>query len=70
MKTTSSSTVATEHRYVRQAELLTIVPFSAATLWRKVKSGGFVAPVKLSERITAWERAKVVSWLESKGAPR
>ena len=41
--------------YVRQSKLIPdIVPFSSATLWRKVKAGSFPAPVKLSERVTAW----------------
>lgn len=51
--------------YIRQRELLTLIPFSAATLWRKVKAGTFVQPVKLSERITAWKLAEVQSWLKA-----
>ena len=50
--------------YMRQAELLTIIPFSPATLWRKVKAGTFVHPVKLSTRVTAWPRAQVYAWLQ------
>jgi predicted DNA-binding transcriptional regulator AlpA len=34
--------------------LMQIVPFSPATLWRKVKAKQFPAPLKLSERATAW----------------
>ena len=52
--------------YIRQKQLAAIVPFSSATLWRKVKSKEFPAPVKLSERITAWEVSAVRAWLESK----
>ena len=41
--------------HVRQAQLVgSILPFSAATLWRKVKNGECPAPAKLGERITAW----------------
>ncbi len=56
--------------YIRQSQLIpNIVPFSSATLWRKVKTGEFPAPVKLSERITAWEVSAVREWLDSrKGA--
>ncbi len=54
----------TLYGYMRQAELLTIVPFSPATLWRKVKAGTFVQPVKLSARVTAWPRAQVYAWLQ------
>lgn len=53
--------------YIRESELIPgIIPFSHATLWRKVKSGEFPRPVKLSVRITAWERSAVMAWLESK----
>lgn len=54
--------------YVRQKELMQMVPFSSATIWRKVKNGSFVKPKKLSDRITAWDRAEVYAWLESKGS--
>ena len=49
--------------YIRQKELLKILPFSQATLWRKVKAGTFVRPVKLSTRITAWNRTDVLDWI-------
>lgn len=52
--------------YVRQAQLISgIVPFSAATLWRKVKSGDFPQPIKLSERITTWRVKDIRDWMES-----
>ena len=35
------------------------LPFSAATLWRKVAAGTFPRPVKLSNRVTAWRVAEV-----------
>ena len=53
--------------FIRQRELMTILPFSPATLWRKVRNRTFVQPVKLSERITAWDRNQVLAWLEEKG---
>jgi predicted DNA-binding transcriptional regulator AlpA len=49
--------------YMRQKELMTLLPFSVATLWRKIKAGTFVQPVKLSTRITAFNRAEVCQWL-------
>ena len=42
-----------------------LLPFSSATLWRKVKSGDFPAPVKLSERVTAWKIQDVYAWMNS-----
>lgn len=39
------------------------LPFSAPTLWRKVKAGTFPQPVKLSQRVTAWNIGAVRAWM-------
>ncbi|MBX7229998.1 MAG: AlpA family phage regulatory protein [Burkholderiaceae bacterium] len=39
------------------------LPFSAPTLWRKVKTGTFPKPVKLSKRVTAWQVGQVRAWM-------
>ena len=58
--------------YVREAQLVQSptrpdstapLPFSAPTLWRKVKAGTFPKPIKLSERVTAWKVGTVRAWL-------
>lgn len=57
--------------YVRQAQLIGnkgkgiigMIPFSPATLWRKVSSGDFPAPVKLSAGITAWKVEDIRAWM-------
>lgn len=57
--------------FIRQSQLVTdskrpgpaLLPFSANTLWRKVKSGQFPSPAKLSERVTAWRVGDVRRWL-------
>jgi len=41
------------------------LPFSAPTLWRKVKDGTFPPPVKLSIRVTGWNVGVVRKWLKS-----
>ena len=46
--------------FVRQRELMTLLPFSTSILWRKVKNGTFVQPVKLSDRIIGWDRSQVL----------
>jgi len=52
--------------FIRQAQLVpAIVPFSPATLWRKVRAGTFPAPVKISARCTAWRCEEVRAWIES-----
>ena len=39
------------------------LPFSAPTLWRKVKAGTFPRPIKLSERVTAFKVGEVRAWM-------
>jgi prophage regulatory protein len=41
---------------------LCIVPYSSSTLWRKVRSGEFPSPVKISSGITAWRVCEVRQW--------
>jgi len=55
--------------FIRQPQVLSVVPFSAGTLWRKVGSGDFPKPVKLSERVTAWKVGSVRKWLADQAAP-
>jgi predicted DNA-binding transcriptional regulator AlpA len=40
-----------------------VIPFSASTLWRKVKKGDFPKPIKLSDQITAWRVKDIRQWL-------
>lgn len=55
--------------YVRQSQLIPmIVPFSSATLWRRVNSGDFPRPVKLSQRETAWRVEDIRSWMSDRTA--
>lgn len=44
------------------------LPFSAPTLWRKVKAGTFPKPIKLSERVTAWKVGTVRAWMAAQAA--
>lgn len=44
------------------------LPFSAPTLWRKVKAGTFPAPFKLADRVTAWKVGDVRAWIASQCA--
>ncbi len=55
--------------FVRQRQILEVIPISAATLWRRVAAGTFPAPLKLSDRITAWRVEDVRGWIESQAVP-
>jgi len=55
--------------YIRQNQLIpAIIPIAPATLWRWVKTGQFVAPVKLGNNTTAWRCEDVRQWLDDKAA--
>jgi predicted DNA-binding transcriptional regulator AlpA len=55
--------------YIRQTQLLAgILPFSAATLWRRVRDLTFPAPVKLSVGVTAWRVEDVRAWMDNQPA--
>ena len=58
--------------FVRESQLVknprrpafpALLPFSSATLWRKVAAGTFPKPIKLSKRVTAWRVADVRSFI-------
>lgn len=58
--------------YIRERQLVAshkhpgepfVLPFSSATLWRKVKEGSFPSPSKFSTRITCWRVGDVRAWL-------
>jgi len=51
--------------YMRQPQVLEVVPFSPATMWRKIKKGEFVSPVRLSDRVTAFRVGDVRAWLKA-----
>lgn len=53
--------------YVRLSDLRTIIPLSDSTIWRRVRQGTFPAPVKLSERVTAWKAEAIRQWLDEQG---
>lgn len=55
-------------RYLRLPELRQMVPLSPATIWRKTRNGSFPPAIKLSERVTAWNREAVEAWLAAKEA--
>lgn len=42
-----------------------LVPYSAASIWRKVAARTFPAPFKLSTGRTVWDLADVEAWVEA-----
>ena len=51
--------------FIRQSQLINggIVPFSASTLWRRIRESRFPRPTKLSDQITAFRVGEIRQWL-------
>lgn len=66
LKTKSNFDNLPDTGFIRPGQLVPdVVPFSAPTLWRKIKLGTFPKPTKLSERVTAFKVGDVRAWLKS-----
>jgi len=65
--TVISNQALPEAGFLRQPQVLNFVPFSKATLWRRVMQGTFPAPLKLSPGITVWRAEDVRRWINEQG---
>lgn len=52
----------------RAKDILPLLPFGRASLWKFAKSGRFPTPIRVTGGITAWRNADVIKWLESQTA--
>ncbi len=55
------------HRFLRQKQVLEIIPFSKSTLWLRVQQGTFPKPLKLSARVTVWRESDINEFITSAG---
>lgn len=53
---------------MRAKQVLELVPFGRASLWKFAKSGQFPAPIRVTGGITAWRNKDVIGWLEAQSA--
>ena len=53
--------------FLRQPQVLSFVPISKSTLWRRVHARTFPEPVKLSERVTVWRVEDIRRWIQLQG---
>ena len=56
-----------ETGFLRQPQVLAIVPISKSTLWRRIQVRAFPQPVKLSDRVTAWRVEDIRGWIAQQG---
>ena len=52
---------------IRLKDLLeySVIPFSATTIWRKIKARTFPQPEKVSSNIVAWRCRSIREWLKN-----
>lgn len=56
-------------RMMRIPEIIQVTGLSSATIWRRVKTGDFPAPVRLGSMATrsiGWREGEVQHWLDSR----
>ena len=56
--------------FLRQPQVLAVVPISKSTLWRRIQQRSFPEPVKLSPGVTAWRVEDIRAWVERQGGAR
>lgn len=66
----TAPTVMPATGFLRQPQVLGLVPISKSTLWRRVQDRSFPEPIKLSARITAWRAEDIRRWIDEQGAGR
>lgn len=57
-------------RLIRAPEVFELTGLRRTTIYEKVKTGDFPAPVKLSVRSVAWRLDQVESWILSRESAR
>ena len=50
-------------RLIKRAELLTMIPLSAPTMYRHLQQGLFPRPVRIGTRHVAWRLSAVEAWM-------
>ena len=50
--------------YLREKQVLELLPVNRSTLWRWVKDGYFPKPRKVSSGVTVWSRNEVLAFVE------
>ncbi len=62
MQTISASTGG----LLREKHVLKLIPVAHSTLWSWVQDKKFPAPVKLSEKVSVWQKDAILSWIEDR----
>lgn len=55
--------------FVRRPVVLALIPYGPTKLYKEINAGRFPAPVRFSERMSAWRAEDVRDWIERQGQP-
>lgn len=62
-----SAVVLPHTGFLRQPQVLALVPISKSTLWRRIQARTFPAPIKLSAGVTVWRAEDIREWISQQG---
>lgn len=62
----ANATQSTPQQYYRLLHLKQRLGVSGSSIWAWVRAGKFPKPIKLSENVTAWDRASIEEWEQSR----
>ena len=54
------------NRVIRRPEVQTLTGIPRSTLYAKIATGDFPAPIKIGQRAVGWREAEVNDWLSSR----
>jgi predicted DNA-binding transcriptional regulator AlpA len=60
----STSSALPEAGLLRLPDVLRYIPVSRSTIYSKIKSGAWPAPVRISQRVVAWKASDIRDLLE------
>jgi predicted DNA-binding transcriptional regulator AlpA len=55
--------ISKSKHYLRERQILKLLPISRSTLWRWVRSGQFPKPIKISQGVTVWSQENVDAFM-------
>lgn len=61
----ASSAASGLDRILRQSQVLGLTGLSRSTIWRRVQSGDFPKPVRLSSAAVGWRESELAAWMDS-----
>jgi len=51
--------------FIRQSEVLALIPWSKSTLWNRIAAGQFPRPIPLGPRLSGWRIETVLAYIQS-----